>query len=105
MRRTIATFTMLGLFGAALGCQHIGGKCDCGAHPSDAQPVPIGNPYPYAPVGGVVTVPQIPPATGNGKDAKVPMDMKDPAQSGNEGSKLPMLETEQVPTFKAVPNN
>lgn len=92
MRRTIALLPVIGLFGAALGCQHIGGKNDCGAHPSDAVIAPPSNPYPYAPVG-IVT--PIPPA--NGKDGK------EPKKVGNESISLPMLETEQVPAFKPVP--
>ena len=33
MRRFIA---MLGLGCLAVGCQHVGGKCDCGPQPGDA---------------------------------------------------------------------
>jgi hypothetical protein len=49
MRRLIATIAVLGGLAAGLGCQHIGGKSDCGFHPSDypiAAPTP---PYPSAP--------------------------------------------------------
>jgi hypothetical protein len=40
----------LALMVAALGCQHIGGKCDCGYNPSDYQIQGATNPYPTAPV-------------------------------------------------------
>jgi hypothetical protein len=46
MRRMIAMMAVLGGLTAGLGCQHIGGKSDCGYHPSDypiAAPTP---PYP-----------------------------------------------------------
>jgi hypothetical protein len=71
MRRIIATFSVLGLLGAGLGCQHIGGKCDCQAHPSDAVipgPTP---PYPAVPVGAVTPAipPSTPPGPGMGLDA------------------------------------
>ena len=56
MRRMIAMMTVLGGLAAGLGCKHIGGKCDCGFHPSDypiAAPTP---PYPaVVPAGPVVT--------------------------------------------------
>jgi len=97
MRRTFALVPVIGLFGAALGCQHIGGKHDCGAHPSDAVIAPASNPYPFAPVGGVV-MPTIPPA--NGKDVIIP-----PKKVGNESGSLPMLETDLAPSFKNVPQN
>ena len=64
MRRLIATIAVLGGLAAGLGCQHIGGKSDCGYHPSDypiAAPTP---PYPAAPAPGV-TVPKI---KGGGSD-------------------------------------
>ena len=92
MRRMIALLSVLGLFGAALGCQHIGGKNDCGAHPSDAVFGPPTNPYPYAPVGGVIVPAIIPPSNG-----------KEPKKVGNEGDTLPMLEIDQLPAFKTVP--
>ena len=98
MRRSFALLPVLGLFGAALGCQHIGGKNDCGAHPSDAVIAPPTNPYPFAPVGGVIVPPIIPPA--NGKDVK---DTKEPTKVGNESSSLPTIESEQIPAFKPVP--
>ena len=35
MRRYIALTVMFAALVAALGCQHIGGKCDCGFNPND----------------------------------------------------------------------
>jgi hypothetical protein len=55
---------VLGGLAAGLGCQHIGGKHDCGFHPSD---YPIGAPtppYPATPAPGVV----LPKVKGNGID-------------------------------------
>jgi len=57
MRRTIAMMGVLGLLAAGLGCQHVGGKCDCGAHPSDAIMTPPTPPYPVAPVAGTPVKP------------------------------------------------
>jgi hypothetical protein len=51
MRRYIASLCALAALTAALGCQHVGGKCDCGYNPND---YPITGPtaqYPAAPVG------------------------------------------------------
>jgi hypothetical protein len=53
MRRLIALLAVLGGLTAGLGCQHIGGKHDCGYHPSDfaiGSPTP---PYPTYPVSAV----------------------------------------------------
>jgi hypothetical protein len=58
MRRMIAMMAVLGGLTAGLGCQHIGGKSDCGYHPSDypiAAPTP---PYPAIPAPAVV-VPKV----------------------------------------------
>jgi hypothetical protein len=56
--------SVLGLLAAALGCQHVGGKCDCQAHPADAViPGPTA-PYPAAPAPGTVPPPP-PPMQGN----------------------------------------
>jgi hypothetical protein len=58
MRRMIAMIAVLGGLAAGLGCQHIGGKSDCGYSPSD---YPIGAatpPYPSSPAPTVV-VPKI----------------------------------------------
>jgi hypothetical protein len=38
--------SVLGLLVAGLGCRHVAGKCDCGAHPSDAVMTGPTNPYP-----------------------------------------------------------
>jgi hypothetical protein len=59
MRRFIALMSVFAALVVALGCNHIGGKCDCGYNPND---YPIGaptNPYPSAPV--VKPVPPLPP--------------------------------------------
>jgi hypothetical protein len=48
--RRFAIALGLTVFAAALGCKHIGGKCDCQAHPGDAAPQMITNPHPSAPV-------------------------------------------------------
>jgi hypothetical protein len=66
MRRRIAMMSVLGLLAAGLGCKHIGGKCDCTAHPADAALPGPTNPYPYSPVPGTASPAQIPPAGGNG---------------------------------------
>ena len=46
MRRKIAMVALLGGLAAGIGCQHIGGKFDCGYNPSD---YPIGPPTPPYP--------------------------------------------------------
>jgi hypothetical protein len=60
MRRYIALMSVFAALLAALGCQHIAGKCDCGYNPNDYQiqgPTP---PYPAAPA-----VKPTPPKGGN----------------------------------------
>jgi hypothetical protein len=58
MRRLIAMMGVLGLVATAgLGCQHVAGKCDCGAHPSDAIMTPPNPPYPAVPVAGTPVKP------------------------------------------------
>jgi hypothetical protein len=69
MRRMIAMMTVLGGLTAGLGCQHIGGKSDCGYHPSDypiAAPtppypaiVPSGTVVPKVKVGGSDRIPEV----------------------------------------------
>ena len=61
MYRRILLACVLSFLAAGLGCQHVGGKCDCQAHPADAVPLPITNPYPSAPV----VAPVIPLKPGN----------------------------------------
>lgn len=53
MRHQIAMLGVLAGLLAGLGCQHIGGKCDCGAHPSDAIMTPPNPPYAVGPATGV----------------------------------------------------
>lgn len=50
MRRFIALGVVFAALVAALGCQHIGGKCDCGYNPSDYQITGPTNPHASAPV-------------------------------------------------------
>ena len=50
MRRFIALMCVFAALVAALGCQHIGGKCDCGYNPSDYPISGPTNPHPSAPV-------------------------------------------------------
>lgn len=57
MRRTIAMLSVLGGLGAGLGCQHIGGKCDCQAHPSDSVILPPSAPYAAIPVAALPALP------------------------------------------------
>lgn len=51
MRRYIALMSVLAALVVALGCQHTGGKCDCGYNPSDYPIAGPTNPHPSAPVG------------------------------------------------------
>jgi len=50
MRRFIALMSVFAALVAALGCHHVGGKCDCGYNPSDYQITGPTNPYASAPV-------------------------------------------------------
>ena len=63
MRRFIALFVMFAALVAALGCNHIGGKCDCGYNPNDYPISPPTNPYPAAPIPKAA--PELPPESGN----------------------------------------
>jgi len=58
MRRMIAMMTVLGGLTAGLGCQHIGGKSDCGFHPSDYPIAAPSPPYPAVAPQAVV-VPKV----------------------------------------------
>lgn len=53
MRRFIALMSLCAALVVAIGCQHVGGKCDCGYNPSDYQIQGPTNPHPTAPVGKV----------------------------------------------------
>ncbi|MCI0700939.1 MAG: hypothetical protein L0241_07645 [Planctomycetia bacterium] len=57
MRRFIALLVMFAALVAAVGCNHIGGKCDCGFNPSDYPITGPTNPYPAAPVAKPVPPP------------------------------------------------
>ena len=53
MHRRMMMTAVVGVLAAGFGCRHVGGKCDCGAHPADAvvqSPTP---PYPTAPAPSV----------------------------------------------------
>ena len=50
MRRYIALTVMFAALVAALGCQHVGGKCDCGFNPSDYPIQAPTDPHPSLPV-------------------------------------------------------
>ncbi len=53
MRRYIALMSVFAALVAALGCHHIGGKCDCGFHPSDYEIQGPTNPHASAPAPAV----------------------------------------------------
>ena len=57
MRQRIAMLGVLAGLLAGLGCHHIGGKCDCGASPSDAIMTPPTPPYPAVPATGAAVKP------------------------------------------------
>ncbi|MBP3959461.1 hypothetical protein J8F10_29810 [Gemmata sp. G18] len=65
MRRYIALTSVLAALVAALGCSHVGGKCDCGYNPSDYQITGPTNPYPSAPAPAVPAKPTPPKGGGN----------------------------------------
>ena len=71
MRRYILLMGVLAVLGAALGCQHVAGKCDCGFNANDYPILPATSPYPTAqPTVGVAPPPlvkpiPIPPKGGN----------------------------------------
>ena len=67
MRRYIALMSAFAVLVAALGCQHVGGKCDCGYSPSDYQVTAPTNPHPSAPVVKPVP-PPIPPKGGGNEE-------------------------------------
>lgn len=62
MRRYIVLMGVLAVLVAALGCRHVGGKCDCGYNPADYPIQPPVNPHPSAPPAPVKVVP---PKGGN----------------------------------------
>jgi hypothetical protein len=65
MRRRILMSAVVGVLAAGFGCRHVGGKCDCGAHPADAVITPPSSPYPTAPAPGLSGAPApIPPSGG-----------------------------------------
>ena len=73
MRRKIAMIAVLGGLTAGLGCQHIGGKSDCGYHPSDyPMPAITVPPYPTFPPTVVKTevIPKLKDGKGSDTDPK-----------------------------------
>ncbi|MDY3558665.1 hypothetical protein R5W23_005806 [Gemmata sp. JC673] len=63
MRRYLAQLSVITALAAGLGCQHIGGKCDCGYSPSDYPIMAPTNPHASAPV--VAPAKPAAPKTGN----------------------------------------
>jgi hypothetical protein len=49
MRRYIALMVACAVLAFSFGCQHIGGKCDCGFNPDDYHLQPPTNPHASAP--------------------------------------------------------
>jgi hypothetical protein len=58
MRRYILLTGVLALLCAALGCQHVGGKCDCGFNPNDYPITGPTPPFPTYPAPAVKTMPK-----------------------------------------------
>lgn len=50
MRRKLALIAVLGGLATGIGCQHIGGKTDCGYNPADYELPQITSPYATFPV-------------------------------------------------------
>lgn len=50
MRRYCALMVACAALALALGCRHVGGKCDCGYNPADYPIHPPTNPHASAPV-------------------------------------------------------
>jgi hypothetical protein len=69
MRRYIALMSVVTALAAGLGCQHVGGKCDCGYNPSDYPIMASTNPHASAPIAGpakpITPDPKMMPKTGN----------------------------------------
>jgi hypothetical protein len=65
MRRYIALTFVFAALVVSLGCQHVGGKCDCGYNPSDYPIHPPTNPYASAPAPAVPAPPAKPIPPGN----------------------------------------
>ena len=75
MRRMIAMIAVLGGLSAGLGCQHIGGKSDCGFNPADYVIHAPSPPYPASPApvvivpkvkGGIDRIPDVPKGMESG---------------------------------------
>ncbi|MBA4189251.1 MAG: hypothetical protein C0467_14740 [Planctomycetaceae bacterium] len=90
MRRKLAMIAVLGGLAAGLGCQHIGGKSDCGYNPADYQIAPVTTPYPTFPVMDLSQKPKEkdktpvdPKKTGSDTDPKGAVKDKDKGNDGN----------------------
>jgi hypothetical protein len=79
MFRKIATIAVLGVLGAGIGCNHIGGKADCGYNPADYPIHPPTQPYPSFPPVAVAEQPPITPT----EKMPDPMDKKDAGKPKN----------------------
>jgi hypothetical protein len=102
MCRRIALTSVLGLLAAGMGCNHIGGKSDCGANPADA--VIAGPTPPYttwaatAPTGAPIGMPApntVRTATPTPDMPKIPdpkkIEDKKPVDDKKPGDLLPEL--------------
>jgi hypothetical protein len=79
MRRSLALMSAVAVLAAALGCQHVGGKCDCGYNPSDYPIAAPTNPHAAAPV----VAPAVVPAPVKPAD-KMPEKPVEKLKTGNE---------------------
>jgi hypothetical protein len=68
MHRRMMMTAVVGVLAAGFGCRHVGGKCDCGAHPADAVVQTPTPPYPTAPAPSLTpgAPTPIPPAGTSG---------------------------------------
>jgi hypothetical protein len=94
---------VLALLGAALGCQHVAGKCDCGYNPSDYPLHPPTNPYASALPGAPVVPTQpgapsqpIPPAQTTTPPKTMPKSDEKPAPKTDDpkGDEKPAPKTD-----------
>jgi len=80
MTRRVLMTAFVGVLAAGFGCKHVGGKCDCGAHPADAVITGPTAPYATAPAPGLPNTapPMIPPAGSNGPARSAPGTLPQP---------------------------
>jgi hypothetical protein len=91
MRRRTFLTAVVGVLAAGFGCRHVGGKCDCGAHPADAVIGPPTPPYPTA------------PAPGLNPNAPVPIPPTGPTTSAPTTGGGVRVETRTAPATLPVP--